>query len=780
MADRQGRQQHTAVVADRWPERAAGIKEGLAEHFDEVWPCAPKDLPRKAKALGRGDVVLLVVDRKQTLRPEDTRCLRELSVELARASRARRALIIAGDPTNNISTEALSPSAFYRVSQRRQKAPQPDPEADMHDAVERAVEVAKELKRLDKAARDYLNKLAKTQDLRHLLGTAMCLVDTDFRIWHMDTVHLRMTGGAALDGQGCWMAFHKSFYQRGSPCRGCAVAEIFNRPKGCDKPGQAREIASQVENRMRFFLVAAQAVPGSDGKLASEYSCDITDTPRVNCMPRRRKLQLLLEAITSRGFARARAWGYAAGRSTTLELRQTSGYDGELPDLKPGDAEKDAYFFNSIVVAKKPQVYSEEDLGKEYLRPKLNKQNVDWWMEFPFFDRTGRPVGLLSVDSEGAAREKDIRHLLEVQQIANNVESLLARERQERLIQESLEALRQVRYDRATLWDLLPDDLHTIMGRQSIGPGRDVRGVISSLYHERFLYEAAVLHRIPQILDRAEVVDRSAVCRDYVADGTQELVFPLFRSGRPIGFLIISNPGSGRRLEAPKDTARVQPLAEALAGQLEQAQPFLDRFSTSAAPVLWQGEGPPVKGDLIACGIEKLASAARHETGSSHVVLRVLREDALWADWQLGFEGGSPRDLKPVDLRDGRIACVRALRLGFPCVVGELRRDQDFKRFREEYSTGRRRQEMKKLQSMIAITVRDTIGVLGCLELFSATDPKHFILHEEQDWAHALALRLGLFLRVRESLRAQQTMQRPPPAPVTAGKSPRGRRTKPP
>ena len=778
MADPQGEGSHTAVVADDDPQRRECIRKALAAHFGatsaSASACALEDLPKKVrgKGHGTGDVVLVVIGRERTLRPEHTRYLTELSEELARTSRARRALIIVGDPTNSISEEALRLSAFYRVSQKPQNAAALGPEQDTQEAVNRAVEVARELRRLDAAAQSYCASLAGSENLRHLLGTAMCVVDQEFRIWHMDTVHLRMTGGAALDGEVCWVAFHKACHQ-GRPCRHCAVNEVFNPSTGSDKPDEPREIASQVENQMRFFLVAGEAVPDCkgtdegvpdcDGKLAAEFSCDITDTPQANCMEPKQKLRLLLDAITSRGFAHARAWGYKeTGESfTTLLLREYSGYDRKLPEVKlagPNAKEEDRYFFNSIKVAKKPQIYSEDDLGPESLRGPLGKQDVTWWMEFPFVDRTGQPVGLLSVDNEDTAREKDIRHLPEVQQIANSVEGILAREWQEHLIQESLEALEHVLYERATVWDLLPDDMHTVMGRQCIGPGRDVRGVISSLYHEPFLYEAAVLHRMPQVLDRAEVVDRSAICRDYVADGAQALVFPLSRSGLAIGFLILSNPVYGKRLDQ-SDIARVQPLAEALASHLEQTQSLLDRFSNRAAPVLCvggsaEGDPLPAEGDGIAFGIDKLIAKVRRETRSSHAVLRVLRRDRLEPDRQLGFRTGSDDDLLDVDIRDGTAASVRALRLGFPLVLSELQNDPNHRRFCEdEDCCGEQRQEeMKKLRSMIAVPVRDAIGVLGTLELFHAEDDRHFIEHKQQDWARALSLRLATLLRVRESL----------------------------
>jgi len=733
---------YKVFVIDKSKSRQALLHDSLKKEGFSVSlvPHAEAVLEQKLGSSGRIHILMLVVDRAEIIRPEQTEYFIKLSFDLAlHADQARRAMVISGSP-NNISKRALRLSAFYRIIE--------DATGTEPATVEIATRTAKELRSLDGAAKHFLATLSTSQEVRTLLGTAVSLIDNQFRIWHMDAVHVAMTGGGPVEGQICWHAYHGSEHQIG-PCQGCAVAETFRSGKA----RAPRVIASQVEKEMRFFQVASQPVHIDSGaKLVAEFASDITDTPRVNCMEGEKTLKLLMRAITSYGFARARAWEV---KDNSFTISTSAGYSRRKKvEGRTWDLRFDPYSVNALMIAKKPQIYSEADLGKEKLREPLGKQNVKWWMEFPFFDRSGQPIGVLAVDNEDEGRDKKIQQLLEVQQVANRVEAIMRQTSwlpaQEKIMREKLEALRGVGYEQASLWDLFDDELQTIRGRLSLGSGEEIRAARTSLYCERFLYEAGALHRIPRIFDRIELVEGSEKCKDYLADAAQVLVFPLFRQGGSlVGFLIVSNPGFGKDL-GHEDIARLQPFTESLGLLLEETQSFLERFSQRAMPLLCTPEmlkasrGLSTDPCLLAANI--LVDELKYETSSSHLVVRALHGDQLKVLMQRGFSAPVPAT---VDVSDKHARCAGALRLGFPDIRNNLESDQEFQAFcRNSMLSDKNVAEFMALRSMIAEPIRDTLGILGTIELFSDKHDSYFVPHKQQDWVQSIARRLAYVLRI--------------------------------
>jgi hypothetical protein len=421
-----------------------------------------------------------------------------------------------------------------------------------------------------------------------------------------------------------------------------------------------------------------------------------------------------METITSRGFTKARCYSVTEDR---LRMVACDGYDREKAKEVMGftlKTQDDKYCLNTLHVARKPQLYVENELGEEEFRDRLQKGKVKWWMEFPFLDETGEPFGLLAIDNENTAWEKHTGRLLELQPVADCVEATIARmvwlKRKEMVVQRMLDALCRTGYESASIWNFWADDSQAIRGYLSAGASRNVRGTLTSLYRERFLYEVAALHKIPLVFDRLAVAEGSAVCKDYVASTPQVLVFPLLAYGRrPIGFLIVSNPESGHELTR-EDIGRIQPLATSLSPILARMQPLLATSSLRALPVLQfenKDSGGGASVDIHKVAINLLIDRIFQATAATHIVIRVLKDSTLEALEQRGFGVPVP---PVVNVKDRHAQCARAMRLGFPDVQNELETNIDFRQFSKRAS-GDHREEYRQLKSMITMPIQDVAGI---------------------------------------------------------------------
>jgi len=734
---------YVVLLADKSEKRSTFIKNRLRkEGFAvDLFSQSSDILNEKLKARGRFHIVCIVIDQEDVIYPEQAELATELSNKLAcHASKARRALLISGS-LNPMSKELLALSTFYRIVPFRQD--------NNEVAAESVANIAQELRNLDTNSYKFLADIKKNRILREMLGTAVSLVDNHFRVWHMDTVHIGITGGSPVEGQLCWHGYRRSRFQKGA-CAGCAIAETLESRKA----SAPRKMASLIESNVRFFEVMSLPVYSDQHcMLIAEIAVEITDTPATNCMSGKELLTLLMQTITSRGFAHARSY---ESFDDKLKILAHSGYKISINmEKEPLNIRNDRYTLNTFEVAKKPQIYSEIDLGKEEFRKVLGKQNVKWWMEFPFFDASDQPVGLLAVDNEDETREKKIDQLLQIQQIADTVERITFRmfwlPRQEAAIKEKLDALHLIGYEQATIWDFFSNNVQMIKGRLSVGFGEDVRAVLTSLYRERFLYEVGALHRIPLIFDRLTVKEGSEVCKHYMTSAPQLLVFPLFVHGRRlVGFLSVSNPISGQAL-GPLDIGRIQPFADSLGPIIAQTQPFLAEFSKRALPILCKldsskcGDENKTKPCLVSIKmlIDRLLSA----TEASHIVVRILDGSQLKVLAQQGFSTSIP---KVVNVTDEQAHCARALRLGFPDVQNNLANRVDFKAFCQSTMLSKESyEEFRTFTSMITVPISDATGLLGTIEVFSNTYRSHFSSLERQDWVNSVALRLATIIRRR-------------------------------
>lgn len=602
--------------------------EGLSP---KALPTCREEAQSLLQSLDHSCIVVVLVDTEEVQRPEQAQGLAKFSFDLATHVGLRGAVVARGS-VNHLSWEILRLSAFYRTIRTM-------PEEVLAD-ITRTIQ---DLRTLDGSAREYLSKVREWAPSRALLGTALCLIDQDFRIWYMDTMHIAHTGGAAAEGQLCWHGYHDSCYQK-CPCRGCAVAEAISSHQAVGP----RIIASPVEGQLRFFEVAALPVHTDEhGSLIAEFSCEVTDTPVVTTKNPMELLESLMQTITSRGFAKARCYRV---EGDDLQMVTCDGYEQSGDKVRVSSktlkASSDSYCRNTLHVTRKPQIYTEGELGKEEFRDLLKKK-AKWWLEFPFLDETGEAFGLLAVDNEDAAWERHTRWLLELQPVADRVEAILSRmgwlPRKEKAIREMLDALCMTGYESASIWDFADDDSQSIRGRLKVGSCKDVSNALTSLYRERFLYEVAALHKIPLIFDRLAVVEGSAVCKDYVAGTPQVLVFPLFAYGQKlVGFLFVSNPKAGHELTR-EDISRIQPLVNSLGPIVAYTWRRRSTAPPQALPVLHMVEPEPhavpgqAPADGYAATIELLIDRVCQAIDATHVVIRVLDGSSLRVVAQHGF-----------------------------------------------------------------------------------------------------------------------------------------------
>jgi len=158
--------------------------------------------------------------------------------------------------------------------------------------------------------------------------------------------------------------------------------------------------------------------------------------------------------------------------------------------------------------------------------------------------------------------------------------------------------------------------------------------------------------------------------------------------------------------------------------------------------------------DPVWRAIEEVIDEAQVRTRSSHVVLRDLSGDQLVACASVGFGPSTPPDVR---VTDQYAPCAKALRVAFPSLVNDVQTDEEFRRFCEGLCESGQDQswvnKLKKLKSMLAVAVRDGIGTLGVLELFSDEKAEHFSPFNQQDWAQSFAARLAYLLRAKETRR---------------------------
>lgn len=600
------------------------------------------------------------------------------------------------------------------------------------EMIEGLVDTVRQLNEIKWEIEETLNTRQWARGLLDTLKLNLCIVDKYNKIWYMDGTYQRLKEEISpypLSKQ-CWFIFHGCPYQR-DWCSYCPSKKLFQGEEEI-KPNI---ILGRRLDGLHYVQVSATPLRNSKGEIiaALEASHDVSDSPVVKSLSTKEKLNIVLQAIYSRGYDSARVY-YATPNGDTLTgiCEIGTNLDYQFEGLKI-DAIDNPYTRRSLILERAPHIFYQGQYGEYPNAELLKKKRIKQWMEFPLSNLDRRLLGLLTVDNRMSGRELTDKDLWFAQMYADEAATILSEEyyANTRLEVDNklgmvLEQLRKRGYNRIRLYELSRDKKR-LMGRREVGGGlRVIFDQYSFFLHQSAnTYQTCIVERKPQLFNRESREDPFAyqVGKEYVDEWIE---YPLIDKYKGlVGLLCIDNKGDQKAKLTTDDFEIIQPFAEELASILAadtttrpEPQPLLTGLDTTDTELALT--------DDIEKALELiLQTAVEFISASSGCII-------IWEDWQkknfrfgasVGSLGESIRKL--IDFSPSAI--IDVFHITDKEITNEIQKDSEFQKFLCQMNNSNAfRQEFAQIESLAILPLAFHGEVQGTLALYSTDNPLLF------------------------------------------------------
>ena len=576
--------------------------------------------------------------------------------------------------------------------------------------IEVLVDTVGQLNEIKEEIEETLNTRQWARGLLDTLEVNLCIVDEYNKIWYIDKTHQRLKEEISPypSSKQCWFTFHGGPYQR-DWCSGCSAKKLFQGGKDI-KP---TIMLARRPDGLHYVQVSATPLRNSKGEIiaALEASHDVSDSPIVKTLSTREKINIVLQAIYSRGYDSA-----------------------EVNLADPGRE----YIWRNLFIDWRPHIYNRGNYGEEYCAKLLKKEHVEQWIGFPLSTPDGKPLGLLAVDNRQNGRELTDKDLQFVQMYADEAATILSEEyyantRQEvdKKLQRVLENLQSLRYKRIRLYELSRDKKR-LMGRVEVGGGIHVifNQHAMFLHQDANTYNIYVVKRKPQICYSEEYGGQSKANPFAYQLGKEDvnewIEYPLMDKDKElVGHICIDNKGNKKAKLTTEDFEIIQPFAQELASILAadtttrpEPQPLLTGLDTTDTEL--------ALADNIEEALELiLQTAVEFINASSGCII-------IWEDWEkkrfrFGASIGSIGECVQKLIASSPSAIIDAFHIRDKEITNEIQKDSDFQKFLcQMNSSNALRQEFAQMQSLAVLSLTFHGEVQGTLALSSEDNPLLF------------------------------------------------------